>query len=85
MRPSELRVDPEVAREVAAAHLAAPRVGDALATAADDRLVHESDSLLRSITEPDRPGAVRVAFTTAATSHSQSAGPRSPASVPGAA
>jgi hypothetical protein len=59
-------VDPVVAQEVAAAHLAAPRVGDALATAAYDRLVRESDALFRGITEPGRPGGVRVAFTTVA-------------------
>jgi hypothetical protein len=56
-------LDPAVAAEVAAAHLAAPRVGDAHAVAAYRRLEQESDVLFARITEPDRPGRVRIVFT----------------------
>lgn len=62
MRPTRL-VDPAAARTVAAAYADATTRCDALTRAAYDRLVAESDGLLRRITDPDRPGAVRVRFT----------------------
>jgi hypothetical protein len=60
---SELLVDPAAAAEVAAAHRDAPRLGDALAVAAYERLERESDVLFGRITRPDRPGRVRIVFT----------------------
>jgi hypothetical protein len=56
-------VDPVVAAEVAAAHLAAPRIGDGPARAAYLRLERESDALFARLTEPNRPGRVEIAFT----------------------
>jgi hypothetical protein len=53
-----------VAREVAAAYVDAPSRRDPLTTAAYAQLVTESDRLFRRITSPDRPGPVRVIFTT---------------------
>jgi hypothetical protein len=64
VRPSDLRVSSAVATEVAAAHMAAPRIGNALARAAYAQLVRESDQLFRVVTEPGRPDRVRIAFTT---------------------
>jgi hypothetical protein len=61
------RVDPALAREVAAAYLDAPAGPDPLAAAAYARLVIESDGLFELITSPDRPGSVRVVFTTCPT------------------
>jgi hypothetical protein len=63
VRPSDLRVDPVVAAEIATAHQDAPRVGDALAVAAYGRLRAESDALFAQITEPGRAGRVRIVFT----------------------
>jgi hypothetical protein len=57
------RVDPAVAREVAAAYLDAPSRRDPLAPAAYARLVTESDRLFRRITSPARANQVRVVFT----------------------
>ncbi|HKE72302.1 MAG TPA: hypothetical protein VKB57_01735 [Acidimicrobiales bacterium] len=62
MRPTRL-VDPAAARAVAAAYAEATTRRDPLTRAAYDRLVAESDGLLWRITDPDRPGAVRVRFT----------------------
>src|SRR6185437_5810750 len=57
-----LRLDPVAAADVAAAHVAVPRVGGALARAAYDRLVGETDRIFACITQAARP--VRVFFTT---------------------
>ena len=57
-----LRLDPVAAADVAAAHVAAPRVGGVLARAAYDRLVGETDRIFACITQAARP--VRVFFTT---------------------
>jgi hypothetical protein len=73
VRPSDLRVDPVVARDVADAHLAAPRLGDARTVAAYASLVRESDALFRWITEPGRPGRVRVVFTASAAPYADAA------------
>jgi hypothetical protein len=58
------RVDPAVAHEVAAAYVDARGTRDPLTLAAYTELVTESDGLLRRITASDRPGSVRVVFTT---------------------
>ena len=58
------RVDPSVAREVAAAYLDAGDRRDSLTHAAFARLVTETDELFRWITQPDRPNALQVFFTT---------------------
>jgi hypothetical protein len=60
---ADRRVDPAAARAVAAAYADAPTRCDPLTRAAYARLVAESDRLLRRITSPDRPDAVRVRFT----------------------
>jgi hypothetical protein len=57
-------VDEDVAHEVAAAYLDAPRRRDARAVSAFARLEQESDQLFRWITRPDRPHTVHVSFTT---------------------
>jgi hypothetical protein len=59
----ERRVDPVIAREVAAAYLDAPNRPDPRTDAAYADLVTESDRLFRRITSPDRPEPVRVVFT----------------------
>jgi hypothetical protein len=61
------RVNPALAREVAAAYLDAPTRHDPLAAAAYARLVTESNRLFELITSPDRPDPVRVFFTTCPT------------------
>jgi hypothetical protein len=61
---ADRRVDPAAARAVAAAYADAPTRRDPLTRAAYARLVAESDRLLRRITSPHRPDAVRVRFTT---------------------
>ena len=68
-----MRVSPTAAREVAAAHVDAPRIGDSLARAAYEQLVRESDLLFRHLTTPERPGRVRVLFTTSATPYASAA------------
>ena len=57
------RVNPVLAREVAAAYLDAPSRRDPLTAAAYARLVTESNRLFELITSPDRPHPVRVFFT----------------------
>jgi hypothetical protein len=54
-------IDPIAAAEVAAAHLAAPRVGSPFAQAAYDQLSRESDRLFDLVTNGRRP--VRIFFT----------------------
>ncbi len=61
---NRLRVDPTVASQIASAHLEAPRMGDALARGAFEALVQESDQLFKLFTDTDRPGTVRIFFTT---------------------
>jgi len=61
------RVNPVLAREVAAAYLDAPSRRDPLTAAAYARLVTESNRLFELITTPDRPKPVRVVFTTCPT------------------
>jgi hypothetical protein len=57
------RLDEATAAEVAAAHVAAPRVGGAVARAAYAQLVDECDDLFRRLTAADAPGHVSVRFT----------------------
>jgi hypothetical protein len=57
------RVNPVLAREVAAAYLDAPSRRDPLTAAAYARLITESNRLFELITSLDRPHAVRVVFT----------------------
>jgi hypothetical protein len=59
-----LRVDQTVAREVADAYLDAADSRDAITVAAFAQLVIETDQLFRWITEPSRPHALQVSFTT---------------------
>jgi len=61
------RVNPVLAREVAAAYLDAPSRRDPLTAAAYARLVTESNRLFELITAPDRPHPVRVVFTSCPT------------------
>jgi hypothetical protein len=61
---NDVRVDPTVAREVAAAYVDAPERRGARTVAAFERLVEETDELFDSITHPGRPDALRVGFTT---------------------
>jgi hypothetical protein len=56
-------LDPDAAREVAAAHRGAPRRGDALVDAAYAHLVRETDLLFDRLVGSPRP--LRVAFTMA--------------------
>jgi hypothetical protein len=58
-----MRVDEDVAREVAACYLAGSGQADARTTAAFAQLGTETDVLFRWLTLPDRPGALRVHFT----------------------
>ena len=58
------RVDPAAAREVAAAYLDSPNSRGPVVATAYGRLATESDRMFEHITCPDRPGRVRVAFTT---------------------
>jgi hypothetical protein len=55
------------AHEVAAAYLDTPARRDPVVAAAYAQLATESDRLFARITSPDRPGRVRVAFTTCPT------------------
>jgi hypothetical protein len=59
------RVNPTVAREVAAEYLGAPTLGRCpqLVRAAYARLVMESDRLFEQLTSPGRPDCVRITFT----------------------
>jgi hypothetical protein len=59
-----VHVDPVAAHEVAAAYADTPTRRHPLVTAAYVQLVAESDLLYHWITAPDRPGSVRVVFTT---------------------
>jgi len=59
----DLRVDQTVAREVAAAYLDGTEHRDPRTVAAFGRLAAETDRLFRWITDPARPGSVRVVFT----------------------
>jgi hypothetical protein len=61
-----VRVDPAAAHAVAAAYAGARTRRDPLTRAAYARLAAECDRLLRRITSPARPGAVRVRWTTCA-------------------
>ena len=61
-----VRVDPAAARAVAAAYAGADTRRDPVTRAAYARLAAECDRLLRRITSPLRPGAVRVRYTTCA-------------------
>ncbi len=60
---NRLRVDPTAASRIASAHLEAPRMGDALARGAFAALARESDQLFKLIADTDRPGGVRISFT----------------------
>lgn len=62
-RVAERRVDPALAREVAAAYLDAPARPDPLTAAAYARLVTESDGFFASLTSPDQPAPVHVVFS----------------------
>lgn len=57
-------VDGAAAGRVADAYVASPSRRDRLVEAAYGRLAAESDRLFRLMTAPDRPGSVRVRFTT---------------------
>ena len=59
----DVRVDQEVAREVAAAYLDAKDQRDPLTVAAFAQLATETDRLFTWITQAERPGAVAVRFT----------------------
>jgi hypothetical protein len=59
-----LLVDPVAAHEVAAAYDDTPTQRHPLVTAAYVQLAVESDLVYRQVTDPDRPGSVRVVFTT---------------------
>jgi hypothetical protein len=66
-RSRDVRVAPAIAREVAAAYLDASNRNCPLTVVAFAQLVVEADRLFRWITEPGRPGALQVCFTTCAT------------------
>jgi len=59
-------VDQVVAHDVADAYLDAHHRRDPLAVTAFAQLAAESDRLFHRMTQPDRPGALRVFFTTCA-------------------
>ena len=61
---TNLRVDQTVAREVAAAYLDGADRPDPLTVAAFAQLMTETDRLFRALTQPSRPDAVQVFFTT---------------------
>ena len=66
-------VDPVVATQIAAAHIEASRVGDALTRAAYARLVSESDQLFRLVTDRDRSDPIEIFFTTCAVPYGDAA------------
>lgn len=62
-----VRVDPDVAHAVAAAYVDTPTRRRPLVTAAYAQLLVESQLMYQRITAPDRPGSVRIVFTSCPT------------------
>jgi hypothetical protein len=60
---TRVRVDEAVARDVAAVYVDASQRREPLTVGAFAQLVTETDDLFRSITLPDKPGALQVIFT----------------------